>query len=258
MAGFNIRETNLVKLNSLTKYPSIPTYHALDPKNGSLLEETIAFTGEVIGTEKIDGTNARLIFLPDGTYLLGSREELLYAQDDLIGNPALGIVEALKPLGEKLNGEQNDSITVFYVEVYGGKVTAASKQYTGEQRVAYRLFDMVQIKDYANLLVRPAQELASWRDGGGQPFLAEEALQSVSSRSNLPLTPRLFQLEAELLPQTIDATHAFLQQHLPASLSCLDEQGGGKPEGIVLRTRNRSVIAKARFEDYERTLKRRR
>ncbi len=30
--------------------------------------------------------------LPDASYLLGSREELLCAQGDLIGNPALGIV----------------------------------------------------------------------------------------------------------------------------------------------------------------------
>ncbi len=36
---FDLRETDLAKLNSLTKYPSIPTYHALDPKNGSLLEQ---------------------------------------------------------------------------------------------------------------------------------------------------------------------------------------------------------------------------
>ena len=31
----------------------------------------------------------------------------------------------------------------------------------------------------------------------------------------------------------------------------------GAAEGIVLRTPDRSVIAKARFQDYERTLKRR-
>lgn len=43
---------------------------------------------------------------------------------------------------------------------------------------------------------------------------------------------------------------------LPRTRSALDEAGGGKPEGIVLRTANRSVIAKARFEDYDRTLRR--
>ncbi|HJU39830.1 MAG TPA: hypothetical protein VJ724_09680 [Tahibacter sp.] len=119
---FDIRQTDLQRLNSLTKYPSIPTYHTLDPKNGGLVEEAVRFAGDVVATEKIDGTNARLVCLPDGSYVLGSREELLYARGDLIGNPALGIVEALKPLAESLAHPVSASaITVFYAEVYGGR-----------------------------------------------------------------------------------------------------------------------------------------
>ena len=76
---FDLKTVDLSKINSLTKYPSIPTYHKLDPKNGSLLEEALNFQGTLIATEKVDGTNARIICLPDGNYLLGSREELLYA-----------------------------------------------------------------------------------------------------------------------------------------------------------------------------------
>lgn len=64
---FNVRQTDLQRLNSLTKYPSIPTYHTLDPKDGCLVAEAVRFDGDVIATEKIDGTNARLICLPDGT-----------------------------------------------------------------------------------------------------------------------------------------------------------------------------------------------
>jgi hypothetical protein len=37
------------------------------PRDGSLLDDTVAFDGPVIGTEKADGTNARIIVLPDGT-----------------------------------------------------------------------------------------------------------------------------------------------------------------------------------------------
>ena len=54
MTSFDIRAVNLKALNSLTKYPSIPTYHKLDPRNGSLTDEAVPFTGPVIGTEKID------------------------------------------------------------------------------------------------------------------------------------------------------------------------------------------------------------
>lgn len=46
-------------------------------------------------------------------------------------------------------------------------------------------------------------------------------------------------------------------QHLPTTRVALDDEAGGLPEGIVVRTATRSVIAKARFQDYERTLKRR-
>lgn len=98
---FSVRSCDLSKLNSMTKYPSIPTYHTLGEK-GALLEETVPFEGEIVLTEKVDGTNSRIILLPDGTFILGSREELLFAKGDLIGNPALGIVEALKAVASTL------------------------------------------------------------------------------------------------------------------------------------------------------------
>jgi hypothetical protein len=61
--AFALRDADLTALNSLTKYPSIPTYHTLDSGNGGLLDETVPFSGEVIGSEKVDGTNSRIISL---------------------------------------------------------------------------------------------------------------------------------------------------------------------------------------------------
>lgn len=256
--NFDVRKTDLNRLNSLTKYPSIPTYHTLDPKNGGLLEEAIPFRGTVLGTEKIDGTNARIICLPDGNYLLGSREELLYGRGDLIGNPALGIVDALKEAAEALCVRHSaQDITVYYLEVFGGKVSGASKQYTGAQRVSFRMFDVMRLADYELQLTKSPQEIALWRENAGQPFVREEELQWISDQTAIPLTPRLFSLGAGELPGSVADMSAFLKERLPSSLSTLDEEAGGRPEGIVLRTETRSVIAKARFEDYERTLKRR-
>ena len=65
--AFDIRQTDLGKLNSMTKYPSILTYHTLGDKG--VLRETVQvpFAGRVLGTEKVDGTNCRLIFCPDGS-----------------------------------------------------------------------------------------------------------------------------------------------------------------------------------------------
>lgn len=255
--NFDVRNADLSKLNSITKYPAIPTYHTLDPKNGGLLEEAVPFEGEVLGTEKIDGTNARIICLPDGGFILGSREELLYGRGDLIGNPALGIVEALKGLAEELNGTHKEGISVFYLEVFGGKVTAASKQYTGTQQISYRLFDLMRLLDYEPLLAKDPQEISLWRENTGQPFVSEEELQAVSQQTQISLTPRLFSVNASELPHSIIEASAFVKEKLPESRSTLDEEAGGRAEGIVLRTPSRSVIAKARFEDYERTLKRR-
>jgi RNA ligase-like protein len=255
--AFNVRTVDLAKLNSLTKYPSILTYHTLDPKNGGLLEEATAFAGTVIATEKVDGTNSRVICLPDGCYLLGSREELLYGKGDLIGNPALGIVDALKETADRLCDGRAE-ITVYYFEVFGGKVTANSKQYTGEQRVSFRLFDVVALREYDALLPQPGAQIAQWRENGGQPFADEATLERVAAQYGLTLTPRLFAINGDELPRGIPETLAFLRTRLPESQCRLDDAGGGKPEGIVLRSPDRSTIAKARFEDYERTLKRKR
>ena len=261
---FDIRQADLTKLNSLTKYPSIPTYHAIDGANGQLLEDAVPFAGDVIGTEKIDGTNARLIFLPDGSFVVGSREILLYAAGDLIGDPAQGIVSALKETAERINPppslgwEDNFPVVqVFYLEVFGGNVSAASKQYTGAKTVSFRLFDAVQIPDFERLLAWEPLQIAHWRDAGGQPFIDETHLQGAAEKLGLPLAPRLFTLDAAQIPRGVSGMAEFLQARLPNTLCALDEGAAARPEGIVLRSASRSVIAKARFEDYTRTLRKR-
>jgi hypothetical protein len=255
---FDLRATDLSALNSMTKYPSIPTYHTLDPTNGNLIDgETVTFTGPVLGTEKVDGTNARIISLPDGNFVLGSREELLYAKGDLIGNPAQGIVAALRSAAETLAPVEDDVVRVHYVEVYGGKVTGASKQYTGHKAVSFRLFDLAVIADYRVVLRQDPASVSAWRDGGGQSHLDEDSLVQTSVRDGFPLAPRLFQVDCAELPSELDKTRAFLDEHLPTTLCALDDGAGRKPEGIVLRSLNRTAIAKARLVDYDRTLRRR-
>lgn len=266
---FDIRSIDLRALNSATKYPSIPTYHTLDPKNGGLLDETVPFQGEVYLTEKIDGTNSRIVCLPDGSYVIGSREELLYARGDLIGNPALGIVDALRGLAEGLVLEpgdmpgaayENTMLVVHFLEVYGGKVTGASKQYTGHQVVGFRLFDVAKVP--GDVLDWPRERISGWRDGGGQQWLNEHALvgyaRAVTREGTaLDLTPRLGTLSAADLPSGVEETRKFLGEYAATTRAALDPDGGHRAEGIVLRAVDRSAIAKARFQDYDRTLKRR-
>ena len=62
---FNVRTVDLGRLNSITKYPSIPTYHPMGDR-GELRDGPLPFRGTVIATEKVDGTNSRVILLTSG------------------------------------------------------------------------------------------------------------------------------------------------------------------------------------------------
>ncbi|MFW5416407.1 hypothetical protein J0910_07270 [Nocardiopsis sp. CNT-189] len=248
------RTVDLDALNSATKYPSIPTYHVLDPKNGGLLEQTAAFSGEVVLSEKVDGTNARIILFPGGDYILGSREELLYARGDLIGNPALGIVDALRGPAGRLTPPET-GLRVHYLEVYGGKVTGASKEYTGSRAVGHRLFDIADVG--ADVLSLPRPRISAWREEGGQAFLPEDELAAAAEKEGWERVPLLGAVDAAELPAGVAEMQEFLAERLPGTRAALDGGAGGRPEGVVLRTPDRSAIAKARFQDYRRTLKRR-
>ena len=253
-----LRKIDLRKLNSMTKYPSIPTYHALGER-GALTEDAIAFTGRVIGREKIDGTNARMVFAGAGQYLIGSREELLYAGGDLIGNPALGIVDALRETADALRAEPpaDGDLLICYGEVYGGNVTAGSKQYTGEKRVGFRVFDVAVIANVAEMLTFAPERIAAWREDGGQTFHHEDALRAFTNEAGLALAPPVYDGDAAEIGKSVDEAFAFLERTIKKSNCVLDTKAGGRPEGIVIRTPDRRQIAKLRFEDYEKTIRRR-
>ncbi len=245
------RDFDLRKLNSATKYPSIPTYHAMGER-GLLLDEHISFGGqEFLATEKVDGTNSRIILMPDGCYLIGSREELLHAKGDLIHNPALGIVDAIKDVAERIQSvfsTPDGIITTVHLETYGGKTTSNAKQYTSRREFGYRMFDLseVAVGDTKGEL----EQISRWREAGGQHFADEDRLFDFVTTAALELTPRITP-DAEL-PTPIEATYKWLKRQIPRTLVALDEEAGGRPEGLVVRTRDRSTIAKIRLEDYGR------
>jgi hypothetical protein len=210
--------------------------------------------GELIVSEKVDGTNSRIILMPDGRYLIGSREELLHSQGDLIHNPALGIVDALKETAERISRTipaQEETILTVYLETFGGKTTAAAKQYTSQREFGYRVFDVNQVS--VSQLDQTLEAISSWREHGGQDFLDESALQKFAQKVELQLTPRL---TSEPVPASIEETHEWLRATISKTLVALDPDAGGRPEGVVVRSPDRNRIAKIRFEDYERHAKR--
>jgi len=239
-------KVDLNKLNSMTKYPSILTYHKMGERGKLVNEVQVPFDSPAILTEKIDGVNGRIIVMPDGLYIIGSREELLYAKGDMIGNPQLGIVDALKPIAERI--KPSSILTVYYFEVYGGNVTKNSKQYTGSKTVGHRLFDIVAIPEWKEILEMPVERIATWRDNGGQTFYGEAQLLD----SGFQLTPRI---NLGHPPIDVKETHDWLKSMIHITNAALDGGALGRPEGIVARLSDRSIIAKLRFEDYERTLR---
>ena len=258
MTRFNfMTREELRKLNSATQYPSIKTYHAIGEK-GRLLElANVDFDGDLLEvTEKIDGVNARIIISPLGEEIIvGSRTELLHYVGDVIYNSAEGIVETLFPHGKEAGHSipcSTSNIMVVYGEVYGGAVsTAGRKQYTSRGETGFRVFDIAQIPP--TILDLPIEQIAAWRDNGGQGF--EDSLklkQLVAMGTGWQLVPSL--TPWSWLPMSVESTFNWLKYTISASQVRLDLDAPGEPEGVIVRTRDRSRIAKLRFEDYERTL----
>jgi len=255
----NLSSFDLQKLNSMTKYPSILTYHELG--NKGMLQESLTegdnFNDkEVIVTEKIDGTNGRIIVY-NGDYMIGSREDILYAKGDRVINPTLGIVDTLKPFADKLVSMwPTDYLFVVYTEVYGGNVTSASKQYTNNKQWSFRVFDLCRIalELIESLMNMERNNIASWRDHGGQFFDNEQNLQDFVNGYNIERVPYLTLMNGSDIPTSLKETYDFLKFFSKSKATINSESG--KSEGVVVRTQNRSLIRKIRFEDYERTEKR--
>jgi hypothetical protein len=225
-----------------------------------LREECILFPPDqrVYVTEKIDGTNGRIIFTPDDSYLIGSREDLLHAKGDLLFNPAMSIVPTLKPLAEK---RRNDSIdrsrlVVFFLEIYGGNVTKASKIYTNSKTFSARLFDSCMTEQASDKLTWERERISIWREEGGQIFDSPDELKTLSKTWAVPLVPEIAILNGSELPTGIEATYEWMKSLIGDTQAVIDGEGG-RAEGMVVRTADRSIVAKLRFEDYERTLRKR-
>ena len=242
------------KLNTLTKYPSIMTYHSLGEK-GSLTKSLVDGVGfnlddDCYITEKIDGTNARIIF--DGEdYIIGSREELLFAKGDRFGNPQLNIVNTIKTIADKLSKTVNGELCILFGEVYGGNVTQASKHYTTDKTFGFRLFDIASVD--TSILNEPLTQISSWRGCGGQNFLNVEMMKIIADEYNIQTVPYLAVVKGCNIPSDRVLMLKYLQEFSKTQAGI---NNNGRSEGIVIRTFDRSLIRKIRFEDYERTARR--
>ena len=248
------------KLNSLTKYPSIQTYHEID--RGCLKENLTDNEGfgpeTVYITEKVDGTNGRILIY-NGDYIIGSREELLYRKGDTFGNPSQGIVDIMKPYAEHIvkQFENDNRLHVFYGEVYGSNINGA-KQYTKHRNSNVRFFDIIQFdEDFEALMDKPIEHISLWRDHGGQPFIDilnfRDAMIDLGYTDNM--VPAIGRDSGANIPTNRAETYEWLKQFEDTYATIDTEKFAGRAEGVVIRNSSRTMIRKIRFEDYEKTLK---
>lgn len=258
----------LDKINSATKYPSILTYHELGKKGGMTNElcEGKEFPADdwVEITEKVDGTNSRLI-LTGGDYLIGSREEIVYAKGDRIKNSMIidPVIQGLSNV-LALTKTINDDILVIFGETYGHKIQQGSKVYcVNSQKRNYRVFDIIHwtAEEFNKIMTDiPKESLSTWRDNGNQAFLDTDDLSEFCREYLVARTPIITQCRGRDIPTIAEATLSWMEDIIPVSKATLDSpdeaidlnQAFGRSEGLVIRTLDRSFIRKLRFEDYNK------
>lgn len=266
-----IEKYGLDKINSATKYPSILTYHELGSKGGmvnGLCEGKSFPSNEKIEiTEKVDGTNSRMV-LVGNDFLIGSREEIVYARRDRVKNSVIidPVVKALYKVVQEADGLDfnKDYVTVIFGETYGHKIQSGSKVYcAGSQKIGYRVFDIVRwtIDEFINIMASiPSDALASWRDKGNQKFLSTYDLSLFCDKFSINRTPIVYSGYGKEIPTDVEETLNWMGNTIPLSKAVLDTVGVddlsnpkfGSPEGLVIRTQDRSLIRKLRFNDYNK------
>lgn len=267
---FDLRDFDVQqRLNSLTKYPAIPTFHEIDDKTGMLDgSKPVDFGGQLVSvTEKVDGTNARIIVFPDGRFVIGSRENLLACSRDWILNPELGIVKELwdtaSDLANLATFSDSSAVRGYFFEVYGGRIGQAWKNYNKSgEKFGHRLFDVIEFPEemFEAIVGLPREDISSWRKNGNQPFVGWDRMLDIVQETNLQRVPTVeyrtnpTHLKFHTLQSTLDT----LESWFPEGTEAFLESGAqNRPEGVVFKSLNNPrVTAKLRFQDYIGTIKR--
>ena len=252
------------KLNSLTKYPSILTFHKM--VNGNLIDSPYEDNiDDFYATEKIDGTNVRIIIDYSGNVVIGSRENLLYLNGEYFYDTSQGIVEYFLKNDEKIKelvdtslyldllNERND-LVIIYGELYGGKIGKGAKNYGIEND--FRIFDIAKINDSNSFLEWPIEKISSWRetetDNGmiyGQNFLSRNEIVQLDFQT-IQLVPLLHEIKfKDVSIKNIFETLSQFKQ----TQAAIDETSLLQPEGVVIRKDQKRY--KIRFEDYKKYFK---
>lgn len=255
------------KGNSITKYPSILTYHVMGDRGclHPVLSEMEYFPktdDDLYVSEKIDGENTRIIILNDD-YILGKREDWLYAKGDrAIPTKMQPIISYLRKIAEKIIESgvlEKDTLYCIYGELHGYKIQKAWKHYTKTETYGFRVFDVwtQDIESFSSWFTNLDENSASrWRENNQQPWLSVQDMDSFCKKTHLERVPYSPCVSIREIGKTLESSYAFLQGYTTTAIHLDDSvRNNVDAEGIVIRTADRRYIAKLRFEDYQRTFK---
>lgn len=247
--------------NSLSKYPSIPTYNKMEKGLLSTDVENYDEMKELYITEKIDGTNTRIIVC-GSDYIIGSRDEWIYAKGDRVLPTAnRKHIEYLIPFADKITSRlssTNDTVLFIYGELYGYKIQKWQNYTNEENDYGYRVFDMfsLSVDELNSMLDTMSPDQASiWRDNNNQPWYPIDKLKEVSSALGLLTVPYIKREFMKEIGFSVCSANDFLKKFSETNAE-LHANDNKKAEGIVVRTFDRSYISKLRFEDYNKYMKR--
>ena len=168
------------------------------------------------------------------------------------------MINYVKPFYEKAKWNvkyDTDKLTVLYGELYGSTIGSNAKNY-GTDKIGFRLFDVAVYEDLS-ILNRLLEDISRWREkvtaNGiiyGQNFLTRDEM--ISQFKEFEFAPTV---DFDLGDMSHETILRNLKNYIPTTNVALSESALKKPEGLILRSEDRSAIIKVRYEDYERTLK---
>ena len=270
-----VKHYGVDKINSLTEYPSILTYHKLGDK-GSLLnelyEENRFKKDDILEiTEKIDGTNMRLILTNDD-YLVATRSKIIHAKNDrIITDPNVNVVvDSCDYLIKTFaNDTTSDCVLIVFGEAYGYNICEGSNVYCSIDNITSRKFRVFDVRcipciEFEKLLEKDIQDISRWKSYSNEYWYDYNVLDAFCEQFQLERTPVLTRINEKDLPTGFDATYKWMKQfsNSQAVIGIPDDEVDyspkfGKSEGVVIRNLDRSVVSKLRFEDCERTIRKR-
>lgn len=217
-------ETLRVPWIAKCKYPKIQTLYERDPDNfrvrvGKLRKPEFATVRTWLVTEKIDGTNIRVILCPDGRVSFRGRTDRAQLYPKLVD-----VLNHMFPEGttQALYPDQKEDTpypwTILYGEGYGEKIQKGGGDYREGQ--SFRLFDV--------LIIPQEAERGWWQEW--------DTVREMAGRLGIETVP--FNSRLEVLPTTARDLLAWF----PTSVVAITEKCehapnfARLPEGIVART----------------------